>query len=72
MVGSHLGVKTNHLYTEDVFEKAASSVAGLKGLDYEKIGSQGHPVAGVDKVIKTTYYQEVYQQDTQQLVEVSM
>jgi NADH-quinone oxidoreductase subunit G len=70
MVGLHLGMKTNHFYTEDVFEKAASLVAGLNGLDYEKIGSQGHPVAGIDKKIKTSYYQEVYQQDTQQLVEV--
>ena len=70
MVGLYLGMKTNHLYTEDVFEKAASSVAGLKGLDYEKIGSLGHPVAGVDKEIKTSYYQEVYQFDTQEHIEV--
>ena len=70
MVGLHLGMKTNHLYTEDVFEKAASSVAGLKGLDYDTIGSQGHPVAGVDKEIKTSYYQEVYQFDTQERMEV--
>ncbi|MFI5264828.1 MAG: 2Fe-2S iron-sulfur cluster-binding protein [Candidatus Kapaibacterium sp.] len=71
MVGFHLGMKTNHLYTEDVFEKAASSVAGLKGLDYDKIGSQGHPVAGVEKEIKTSYYQEVYQFDTQDIVEIT-
>jgi NADH-quinone oxidoreductase subunit G len=70
MVGIYLGMKTNHLYTEDVFEKAASSIAGLKGLDYEKIGSQGHPVVGVDKEIKTSFYQEVFQQDTQQYIEV--
>jgi NADH-quinone oxidoreductase subunit G len=70
MVGRHLGMKTAYLYTEDVFEKAASLVAGLKGLDYEKIGPFGHPVAGVDKEIKTSYYQEVYQFDTQEHIEV--
>ena len=64
MVGIHLGMKTNHLYTEDVFEKAASSVAGLAGLDYEKIGSLGHPVAGVTKEKKESFYREVYQQNT--------
>ncbi len=64
MVGIHLGMKTEHLYTEDVFEKAASLVAGLKGLDYDKIGSFGHPVAGVEKEIKTSFYQEVYQLNT--------
>jgi len=72
MVGLHLGMKTNHLYTEDVFEKAASSVARLKGLDYEKIGSKGYPVAGIDKPIKISYYREVYQNDTQEHVEVMM
>jgi hypothetical protein len=39
-------------------------------LDYGRIGSQGLPVAGVDKEIKTSYYQEVYQYDTQDLIEV--
>ena len=72
MVGLHLGMKSNHLYTEDVFEKAALSVTGLKGLDYEKIGSQGHPVSGVDKTIKISYYREVYQNDTQEHIEVMM
>ncbi|MDP4236563.1 MAG: 2Fe-2S iron-sulfur cluster-binding protein [Bacteroidota bacterium] len=70
MVGIHLGMKTNHLYTEDVFEKASSSVAGLAGLSYEKIGSLGHPVAGIGKEIKMSFYREVYQQNTQDHAEI--
>jgi NADH-quinone oxidoreductase subunit G len=64
MVGIHLGMKTEHLYTEDVFEKAASSISGLAGLDYDTIGTLGHPVAGVTKEKKESFYREVYQQNT--------
>ncbi|MEP7234113.1 MAG: 2Fe-2S iron-sulfur cluster-binding protein [Ignavibacteriota bacterium] len=72
MVGTHFGIKTDHLYTEDVFEKAATVIPALKGLDYGKIGTFGHPVFGVDKAIKTSYYREVYQIDTQTPTHLSL
>jgi len=70
MVGTGIGIKSNHLYTEDVFETAAASVAGLKNLSYEKIGMMGHPVAGIEKEIKKSFYREVYQLNTLDYAEV--
>jgi NADH dehydrogenase/NADH:ubiquinone oxidoreductase subunit G len=70
MVGAGIGMKANHLYTEDVFEAAAASVAGLKNLSYEKIGALGHPVVGVDKEVKKSFYREVYQLNTLDHVEI--
>jgi NADH-quinone oxidoreductase subunit G len=70
MVGAGIGIKTDHLYTEDVFETAAASVPGLKGLSHDKIGTLGHPVAGIDKEVKKSFYREVFQLNTLDHVEI--
>jgi NADH-quinone oxidoreductase subunit G len=64
MVGAGIGLKSHHLYTEDLFESAAASVPGLKGLSYDTIGALGHPVAGIAKEVKKSYYREVFQLNT--------
>jgi NADH-quinone oxidoreductase subunit G len=64
MLGGHLGIKSEHIYTEDVFESAVNSVTSLSGLSYEKLGALGHPVAGINKEIKQSFYREVYQLNT--------
>jgi NADH-quinone oxidoreductase subunit G len=64
MVGSEFGKKSEHLYTEDVFEAAAGKLAEFKGMDYEKLGKEGLPVNGIGREIRRVQYVEVYQQDT--------
>ncbi|MBS1903015.1 MAG: (2Fe-2S)-binding protein [Bacteroidetes bacterium] len=63
-VAKALGGKSDHRYTEDVFEAVAHHYPQLKGLTYDLLGSLGRPLNGIDKPFKESSYREVYQLDT--------
>ena len=65
MVASEMGKKTDHRYTEDVFEKLASVLPELDGMNYEKLDDQGMPLNGIGRKIKQMHYHEVYQDVTE-------
>jgi len=63
-VANALGAKLDYRYTEDVFEAAASKHSELKGLSYDILGALGRQLNGIDKPFKESFYREVYQLDT--------
>src|SRR5262249_46630982 len=63
-VANALGAKLDYRYTEDVFEAAASKHTELKGFSYDSLGSLGKALNGIDKPFKESFYREVYQLDT--------
>jgi NADH-quinone oxidoreductase subunit G len=67
-VANALGAKLDYRYTEDVFEAAASKHQELKGLSYDVLGSLGRALNGIDKPFKESFYREVYQLDTVDII----
>ncbi|HET6510721.1 MAG TPA: 2Fe-2S iron-sulfur cluster-binding protein [Candidatus Kapabacteria bacterium] len=67
MVADHMGAHYKYHYTEDIFDEIATSVGDFAGMDYEKIGEQGLPVAGLKQDAKPVMYRETYQDATERL-----
>jgi NADH-quinone oxidoreductase subunit G len=65
MVASEAGKKTDHRYTEDVFDAAANKLSALSGLSYESLGTEGLPVNGIGRERQPIQYREVYQESTE-------
>ena len=67
MVADHMGAHYKYHYTEDIFDEIAASVPEFAAMDYEKIGEQGLPVAGLKQDSIPVLYSESYQAATERL-----
>lgn len=66
-LGEQLGEKYHYGYTEDIFEEIANHVAEFAGMDYDSIGEQGLPVAGLNEEPRPVLYRETYQDATERV-----
>jgi formate dehydrogenase major subunit len=67
MIASYLGDNWHYKHTEDVFEDVAEHVSQFSGMDYDKLGEYGLPIAGDTKEVKHPLYREVYQELTSEV-----
>jgi NADH-quinone oxidoreductase subunit G len=67
LVADHMGAHYKYHYTEDIFDEIAASVPDFAAMDYEKIGEQGLPVAGLKQESIPVLYRESYQDATERL-----
>jgi predicted molibdopterin-dependent oxidoreductase YjgC len=62
-----MGAHYKYHYTEDIFDEIAASVPEFAAMDYDKIGEQGLPVAGLKQESIPVLYRETYQDATERL-----